>query len=46
MEEKYVLNIPPNNNEILLTKFNYKDWDFFYILTIYQKFFMEGIDYF
>ena len=30
MEEKYVLNIPPNNNEILLTKFNYKDWDFFY----------------
>ena len=30
MEEEYVLNIPPNNNEILLTKFNYKDWDFFY----------------
>ena len=30
MEEKYVLNVPPNNNEILLTKFNYKDWDFFY----------------
>ena len=29
MEEKYVLNVPPNNNEILLTKFNYKDWDFF-----------------
>ena len=30
MEEKYSLNLPPNNNEILLSKFNHKDWDFYY----------------
>ena len=30
MDEKFVLNIPPNNNEILLTKYSHKDWDFYY----------------
>ena len=30
MEEKYILNLPPNTNEILLSKFNHKDWDFYY----------------
>ena len=29
MDEKFVLNIPPNNNEILLTKYSHKDWDFY-----------------
>ena len=29
MEEKYCLNLPPNNNEIILSKFNHKGWDFF-----------------
>ena len=29
MDEKFVLNIPPNNNEILLTKYNHKGWDFY-----------------
>ena len=29
MEEKYCLNLPPNNSEIILSKFNHKGWDFF-----------------
>ena len=29
MEEKYCLNLPPNNNEIILSKFNHKGWDFY-----------------
>ena len=29
MEEKYCLNLPPNNNEIFLSKFNHKGWDFY-----------------
>ena len=29
MDEKFVLNIPPNNNEILLTKYSHKGWDFY-----------------
>ena len=29
MEEKYILNIPPNNKEIELSKFSYKGWDFY-----------------
>ena len=29
MEEKYCLNLPPNNNEIILSKFSHKGWDFY-----------------
>jgi type 2A phosphatase activator TIP41 len=29
MEEKYCLNLPPNNKEISLTKFSHKGWDFY-----------------
>ena len=29
MEEKYCLNLPPNNSEIILSKFNHKGWDFY-----------------
>ena len=29
MEEKYSLNIPPNNNEIILSKYSHKGWDFY-----------------
>jgi len=29
MEEKYCLKLPPNNNEIILSKFNHKGWDFY-----------------
>ena len=29
MEENYILNVPPKNNEILLTKYSHKGWDFF-----------------
>ena len=29
MEVKYILNIPPNNKEIELSKFSYKGWDFY-----------------
>ena len=29
MEDKFILNIPPNNKEIELSKFNYKGWDFY-----------------
>ena len=29
MEEKYIVNIPPNNKEIELSKFSYKGWDFY-----------------
>ena len=29
MEDKYILNVPPNNKEIELSKFSYKGWDFY-----------------
>ena len=29
MEDKYILNVPPNNKEIELSKFSYKCWDFY-----------------
>ena len=29
MEEKYCLNIPPNNKEIVLSKYSHKGWDFY-----------------
>lgn len=29
MEDKYILNVPPNNKKIELSKFSYKGWDFY-----------------
>ena len=29
MEDKCILNVPPNNKEIELSKFSYKGWDFY-----------------
>ena len=29
MEDKHILNVPPNNKEIGLSKFSYKGWDFY-----------------
>ena len=29
MEDKYILNVPPNNKELELSKFSYKGWDFY-----------------
>ena len=29
MEDKFILNIPPNNKEITLSKFSHKGWDFY-----------------
>ena len=29
MEDKHILNVPPNNKEIELSKFSYKGWDFY-----------------
>jgi len=29
MEDKHILNVPPNNKEIELSKFGYKGWDFY-----------------
>ena len=29
MDEKYTLNLPPNNIEIELSKFSHKNWDFY-----------------
>ena len=29
MEDKYILNVPPNNKEIELSKFSHKGWDFY-----------------
>ena len=29
MEDKYIINVPPNNKEIELSKFSYKGWDFY-----------------